>query len=327
VATPANASKFNYVSLTDEGLTPLQIAQATYRDELFAEGILLTLGRAGLVGRSATFEKVALGVVHAAENAGRDYNATGVHFPPVIPRSLIEHTDYLRSFPDLLGSIHSFTGTERDQASAIRTLEEGGDWSAGNGWNSSDSVLLPASCYPLYIWSEGAVVPSGGNVFTLTGLCYRHEPSPDPARLRCFRQHEHVYLGSPDGAAAFAASWGDRALATLLSLGLPAERVVANDPFFGRMGKLMAAQQVEQALKHEIVIPITSDENPTACASVNRHLDHFSLPFSISCDGGNEAHTACVGFGIERITLALFKHHGFDVGAWPSKVRDILGLQ
>jgi seryl-tRNA synthetase len=307
--------------------TPEQLlaSQVAFRDELFAAGILLPLGPAGLVGRSATFEDVVLGVVRCAERAGRDFNATRVHFPPVIPRTLVGKADYLRSFPDLLGSIHSFTGNERDQNAAIRVLEVGGDWA--KDFTSTDAVLLPASCYPLYIWREGTTVPVEGEVFTLTGLCYRHEPSPDPARLRCFRQHEHVYLGGAAGAQAFADAWGVLTVSVLKGLGLPAERVVANDPFFGRMGKLLAAQQVEQALKHEVVIPITSDEKPTACASVNQHHDHFTTPFDITlANGASDAQTACVGFGLERITLALFRHHGLDVGSWPSSVRDQLHL-
>jgi seryl-tRNA synthetase len=328
--TPASATA-QPATAADLETTPLQRAHMKYRDELYAAGILLPLGPSGLVGRSALFERVALGITKAVEFVGRDFNATGVHFPPVIPRTLVAKADYLRSFPDLLGSIHSFTGSERDQMSAIRALEEGGDWAATNGFTTTDSVLLPASCYPLYIWREGTTVKGNGEVFTLTGLCYGHEPSPDPARLRCFRQHEHVFLGTPKGAEDFAATWGDRAVQLLRGLGLPAERVVANDPFFGRVGRLLAAQQVEQALKHEVVIPITSEEHPTACASVNQHHDHFTTPFTIalasSIEGtGTTAHTACVGFGLERITLALFRHHGFDINGWPRAVRKQLLL-
>jgi hypothetical protein len=31
-----------------------------------------------------------------------------------------------------------------------------------------------------------------------------------------------------------------------------------------------------------------------------------------------------VGFGLERVALALFRHHGFDVEAWPQGVRRVL---
>ena len=36
---------------------------------------------------------------------------------------------------------------------------------------------------------------------------------------------------------------------------------------------------------------------------------------------GETAHTACLGFGMERVVMALFKHHGFVVEEWPKSVR------
>ena len=42
---------------------------------------------------------------------------------------------------------------------------------------------------------------------------------------------------------------------------------------------------------------------------------------------GDVAHSACVGFGLERIALALFKTHGLDAARWPREVkRDVLAL-
>ena len=36
---------------------------------------------------------------------------------------------------------------------------------------------------------------------------------------------------------------------------------------------------------------------------------------------GEVAHSACVGFGMERIALALFRTHGLDPATWPVSVR------
>ena len=38
------------------------------------------------------------------------------------------------------------------------------------------------------------------------------------------------------------------------------------------------------------------------------------------------AHSACVGFGLERIALALFRKHGFDPDRWPHDVKQVLAL-
>jgi hypothetical protein len=79
----------------------------------------------------------------------------------------------------------------------------------------------------------------------------------------------------------------------------------------------MKATQREQNLKYELVVPITSEEKPTAITSSNCHLDHFGLAFDIRTADGAVAHSACVGFGLERIALALFRTHGMDPDAWP----------
>ena len=72
--------------------------------------------------------------------------------------------------------------------------------------------------------------------------------------------------------------------------------------------------------------PICSLEKPTAISSCNYHLDTFGVAFDIKTGDGNPAHSACVGFGLERIALALFKTHGLRLSGWPREVRDVLGI-
>jgi len=107
-------------------------------------------------------------------------------------------------------------------------------------------------------------------------------------------------------------------------LGLPLAIDPANDPFFGRAGKMLANNQRDQNLKFELLIPITSVAKPTACMSFNYHQDAFGAKWGLYLEDESVAHTACVGFGLERIALALFHHHGLEVKHWPSKVRQAL---
>jgi seryl-tRNA synthetase len=203
-------------------------------------------------------------------------------------------------------------------------FEKGEDWS--RDLVRTDVMLTPAICYPLYPTARGTL-PAGGRGVDLLGYAFRHEPSDDPARMQLFRQREFVRLGSPAEALEHRDRWLDRGEAMFAAVGLGVERVVASDPFFGRGGKVMKASQQEQALKYELTVPICSREKPTAIASSNYHLDHFGSVFDIRTADGAVAHSACIGFGLERIALALFKTHGFDIGAWPAKVRDVLALQ
>jgi seryl-tRNA synthetase len=87
---------------------------------------------------------------------------------------------------------------------------------------------------------------------------------------------------------------------------------------------MLAASQKDLRLKFEVLVPILSAERPTAVCSFNYHQDHFAAPFGIRTDAGAVAHTACLGFGLERLTMALFRVHGFDPEAWPRAVRERL---
>lgn len=83
----------------------------------------------------------------------------------------------------------------------------------------------------------------------------------------------------------------------------------------------MKASQEELELKFEIVVPIWSEERPTAVASFNYHQDKFGSVFEIRTHEGACAHTACLGFGIDRLAIALLHTHGLDPEGWPREVR------
>jgi seryl-tRNA synthetase len=144
--------------------------------------------------------------------------------------------------------------------------------------------------------------------------------------MQIFRQREFVRLGTPEQALAHRNYWLKRGEEMLLAVGLDVKPVVANDPFFGRGGRMMAATQKEQTLKYELVIPVASKDKPTAITSCNYHLDHFGLAFNIKTADGQTAHSACIGFGLERIALALFRVHGFDPDRWPAEIKQVLAL-
>jgi len=298
-------------------------AYQEYLDQLLAAKVLIATGVQGVYGKGKAFEDVLQGFDRYVTEMGKDQNATELRFPPVITRKNFEASDYLKSFPHLAGTVHSFNGTERDHVHLLSLLESGGDWTTH--FHSTDVVLTPAACYPVYPTVTGTL-PEGGRLFDVMSYCFRHEPSVDPARMQIFRMHEYVRVGSPDDVRRFRDLWLERGLAMLAAVGLDAHDEVANDPFFGRAGKMLAVNQRDQALKFELVTPICSTESLTAVVSCNYHQDHFGDVFKIRQHDGSVAHTACVGFGLERITLALFKKHGFDFAAWPAQARKILGV-
>lgn len=296
----------------------------SFRDTLVRHRLLIPTGARGVYGFGAEFDRVLQRLDALITRAGENDGAEVLRFPSLLPRTDLEASGYLKSFPQLVGLIHAFDGDDRAHAAMLQAVAHGTDWSGALG--TTDVVLTPAACYSVYPALGGATLPPSGQLFDVLGVCFRQEPSDDPARMRMFRQREYVCVGDAEQCRAHRDLWIRRAQEMLHALQLPAEAVVANDPFFGRGGRMLAASQREQALKFELVVPITSVEHPTACASCNYHQDTFGRAFEIRDARGSLAHSACVGFGLERIVLALFRHHGFTVDGWPMPVRATLGV-
>jgi seryl-tRNA synthetase len=293
-------------------------AYKAFREELFGEGLLYDTGIDGLYGHSDTYQGIVDGIDRLVGAYAADEGATKVHFPPILARSTFAHTNYLESFPDLMGSVHVFRGGNKEHAELLRRVESNGDWPSL--LEPAEVVLCSASCHVVYPLCRGQL-PAAGRRFEVNGYCFRHEPSIDPTRMQAFGMHEVVFVGEPEEAESHRDRGLERGLGLLTELGLDMSAVPANDPFFGRLGKALAVGQIEEELKFEGITPICSTERPTAIMSANCHRDHFGVPFEITTAGGNVAHSACVAFGVDRITLALLHAHGPDPAHWPASVR------
>ena len=301
----------------------IDTARAVYMQELVDEGLLIPTGVLGVLGRNAAFESVVEGLVAAVGDRSLGDGAELVRFPPVVTRANFVKSGHLKSFPHLSGSVHAFAGDDRAHRELIRKVEAGERWT--DDLEPTEVVLTPAACYPIYPMSAGQL-PDAGRLFDISSYCFRHEPSPDPMRMQMFRQQEHVRLGTSEQVAQWRDVWFDRSQQLLTDLKVPFVAEVANDPFFGRVGKLMASSQREQALKFELNVPIMHRDHPTACVSLNAHEDHFGHEFGITLADGSFASTGCIGFGLERLTLGLLRVHGLRPNMWPADVRTILHL-
>ncbi len=289
-----------------------------------AEALLLPTGIDGVYARTAIFEQV-VGGLNALISRYCEPNTEVLRFPPVMSRRQVEKSGYLKSFPHFLGCVSCLGGAEADVRSAVERSEAGEDWTRALA--AADLVLSPAACYPVYplVASRGHV-PDSGLTFDVACDCFRREPSQNLDRLQSFRMREYVCIGTPEVVDEFRRAWMARAPGLAKQLGLPWRIDSASDPFFGRGGKLMAASQVEQELQFELLVPVRSAEEPTACMSFYYHRDHFGTTWNLRTESGEVAHTGCVAFGIDRLTLALFATHGLDLPHWPVAVRKALAI-
>ncbi|MFZ6766752.1 amino acid--[acyl-carrier-protein] ligase [Undibacterium sp. Di26W] len=299
------------IDFSPEGLT----------EDLVAAGHIIPVGVQGIFGRGPVFEDVLRRFDDYVSRVAVNDGATRMSFPPCLDRKVLERSEYLDSFPQLAGTIFSFTGTEAQHKELIENVHEGRPWT--HLQTMTAVCLTPAACYPVYPSFTGTI-PAEGRLVDMQNWVFRNEPSPEPTRMQSFRVREFVRVGTPEMVVAWRDTWLQRGLDILKSLGLPAHPDVASDPFFGRGGRMLAANQREQQLKFEVLVPVISEARPTAVCSFNYHQDHFGKLFEIYQQNGELAHTACLGFGLERIVMALFKTHGMQPEHWPQATRDVL---
>jgi seryl-tRNA synthetase len=306
------ASRPKGIAADDDPLAPI------------AAHLFQPLGVEGVYARTALY---ALVMARLAEfvTREREERAEVLRFPPVMSRRQLEKSGYLKSFPNLLGCVCALHGSEAAIRSAADRYESGDDWTTSLG--ASDLVLSPAACYPLYplVASRGRI-PTGGLIFDVAADCFRREPSRSLDRLQSFHMREFVRIGPPEDITAFRDGWMTRARQLAEELALPYSIEVANDPFFGRVGQIMAVSQIQQALKFELLIPYHAKARPTACMSFNCHREHFGQVWGLQDSRGQLAHTGCVAFGLDRLVVALFANHGVDLARWPASTRRALAL-
>ncbi len=284
------------------------------------QALLRPTAGASVYARTGLFEQVVEGLA-AMISRLREQGTDVWRFPPVMSRQMLEKSGYLKSFPHLLGCVSCFSGSEEE----IRANVDGSDWTAG--LSISDLVLSPAACYPIYpLQAAQGNLPADGRVFDVAADCFRREATAEIGRLQSFRMREFVFMGTPDQALDFRAQWLPRAEQIANQLGLPYTIAPASDPFFGRIGKISAILQLQRSLKYEMLIPVYSEEEPTACMSFNYHLDHFGSTWGLRTDRSEIAHTACVAFGMDRLALAIFATHGIEPRKWPVTVREYLSV-
>ena len=289
-----------------------------------ADHLFRSMGVDGVYARTAAYVHV-LEALERYITALREPGVEVLRFPPVMSRQQLERSGYLDSFPNLLGCVCALHGSEASIRAAAERPEAEGGWTAALA--PSDLVLSPAACYPVYpMAAQRGRLPADGLQFDIEADVFRREPSLSLDRLQSFRMREFVRIGSAAQILEYRERWMARAPRIAADLGLPHTLDVANDPFFGRVGRVKAVSQRQQALKFELLIPYHPGATPTACMSFNYHREHFGQVWSIHDAAGELAHTSCVAFGIDRLTVALFAIHGVDTARWPAATRASLGL-
>src|ERR1700733_1258862 len=157
-------------------------------DSLFAYGLLVPTGVDGVYIRSATFDAVVEALDAMVGRAGAIDSPEVFRFPPAMPTRALMKSGYVKSFPQLLGTIHCFCGDEAAHRAMLRCIDANEPWL---GQEPTDLLLTPAAGSRLIpVMAARDALPTEGGLYYMHPWCFRREPSRDPARMQTFRVRE-----------------------------------------------------------------------------------------------------------------------------------------
>jgi seryl-tRNA synthetase len=281
-------------------------------------------GQVGLAGGAYALRRALDEDVRAAARAA--FGAEDEEHPALFDGAALARSGYAGSFPQSI-CLASHMAEDFDAIEAFRAANTGSpairvpDPAA---LAHADAALRPAICLPVYQARAASRLPPEGVVVTTAGHAFRYESRnmEGLARLWDFSMREIVFVGAAGLVEA-------RRAAAVALVGELAARwdlayrfVSASDPFFATVRGSKALWQRARSLKHEVIVDLGGAD--LAVASVNAAGSVYGHAFDITTHEGDPATTACVGFGLERLVLALFTLHGFERARWPAALGEVI---
>ena len=240
-------------------------------------------------------------------------------YPNCIPAESLSAAHHLGSFPEHL---HFLTHLREDLDlldDFSQRAKAGSDTVVPNLDEVSRLRLVqnPSTCYHCYAARRDGSVDEDVAI-TATTRCHRYEAANHHqfGRLLEFTMREVIFLGTPDYARATRAQCLQLIEQLAMDWQLYGELSPANDPFFSADFAAKANQQRRLAMKFEYRMTIPGQEKKLAVMSSNLHGPTFSKAFNIK-RRGRVINSGCLGFGIERLALAIIAQHGSDPALWP----------
>ena len=290
---------------------------------LIADGLLIETGVPGVFGKNAAFEAIVRGIDALVEAAAEDMRPELVRFPPVVPRSLIERSGYLAGFPQLIGRCTA------SRAATRITRRSCAPWSRAAA--GARSCRRPTSCsrrrpaIPCTRWRPARCRR------TVASWTWRRTASATSRRTirracRCSACTRSCGSAAPESCVAFRDEWLSRGLEHA-ARARPRRAVRAGERSVLRPGRPPARRDPARAgaevraRRADHVVREADGGRLVQLASGS-----FRRPVRDSRRRGRDRAHGCVGFGLERITLALLRAHGTAPERWPRAVRSALQL-
>lgn len=253
------------------------------------------------------------------------FGAVAYRYPTLISTDVLRRGGYLEAFPQFLVSASRLHCDVESYGTFLSGLEPAADTGAYLDRFSEHlgHCLPPTMCFHTYRQLADGQLPGESAVFTARGKSFRFESRyrRGVERLWDFTIREVVFVGDQDKVAEQRRHFMQETWKLVEELGLPGHAELAHDPFFysEAISEQVLAQEMME-LKYELCLPVEEGRS-VAVGSFNLHGEKFGSAFRIALPDGTTAQTACVGFGLERLTYAFLSQHGLDVERWPAAVQ------
>ncbi|WEH12247.1 hypothetical protein [Streptomyces sp. VNUA24] len=297
--------------------------------ELEACGAIVEMGE-GMYAVGQSFLTTMNALDRKLQDLATDaFRAVVYRYPTLLRTEVVRRAGYLDTFPQFLMSASRIHADVDTYAEFTATLASADDVDAHLDRFSEHFgyCLPPTMCFHTYQHLRDGRLPADGAVVTARGKSFRFESRywHSLERLWDFTIREIVFLGEEEAVVAQRRRFMDAAFRLMTELRLAGHTEVANDPFIGsdHTAELALAQRI-MGLKYELRLPVEGGRT-VAAGSFNLHGTKFGAAFGIALPDGRPAHSACVGFGLERLTYAFYCQHGTDRDRWPSDVHETLG--
>jgi seryl-tRNA synthetase len=301
-----------------------RLSPAVVFQELRAHGDLIDYGQ-GRLGYTGHLLQVVQGLDERFRQLAHGLGAREFVYPGVLPLHTVHRAGYLAHFPHhvwLLAHFNQDIESIDALAGLAETTENISDLSPRlDDWLAEPSMVInPLICF--HVYQQLADQPFTADsllVFTASSHCMRFEPAVtgDLSRLSDFTMREVVFVGPAPEVACAREQLLQATCALAEQLDLTFIVQTAADPFFRvEDGATLGTLQRLSGLKYELLAELGPAEKLLALSSFNLHGNTFTRRFAIG-SLGDELHTSCVGFGLERWALAFLCRYGLDVADWP----------
>lgn len=292
-------------------------------DELLAQQELFRYG-SGRYGYGPLIVDLMARLERVCEQYGRQIGARPQQFPSLIGADTLTTCSYVKSFPHSLNLVmHLRTELEDIKRFASTTTFDGTHLQVDKAClEQPETLLSPSVCFHCYQWLADSQCRDG-HAFLAKGKCFRYESGNMSGleRLWDFTMHETIFVGTKEYVLAHRAACLDFAKGVAEALDLDYRIETATDPFFIEDFATQAAFQSAFDLKYEFVATLPYRDTSLAVGSINYHQNFFGRAFRITDADGAPVHTVCLGFGLDRLALAVLEQHGCDTFAWPAALQ------